>query len=93
MVCFKRKRVRRNCPQKGWLGINKDTYSRTVNAGNYKWKYDVEYIGQKLHGNSIIASIALHAAPLSGHGTMPTADSVGCLGIGNSSANTRSWWN
>ena len=59
MICFKRQDFDEIARKKGWLGINKDTYSRTVNAGNYKWKYDVEYIGQKLHGNSIIASIAL----------------------------------
>ena len=42
-----------------WMGINKDTYSRTVGAGNYKWMYDVEHIGFKYHGNSIMAAIGL----------------------------------
>jgi dTDP-4-amino-4,6-dideoxygalactose transaminase len=42
-----------------WLGINKDTYARTASAGNYKWKYDVEFVGYKYHGNSIMAAIAL----------------------------------
>jgi dTDP-4-dehydrorhamnose reductase len=42
-----------------WLGINKDTYARTASAGNYMWKYDVEYVGYKYHGNSIMAAIAL----------------------------------
>lgn len=42
-----------------WLGINKDTYSRTSSKGNYKWMYDVEYLGQKYHGNSIMASIGI----------------------------------
>lgn len=59
MICFKRQDFDETARKIGWLGINKDTYSRTVNAGNYKWKYDVEYIGQKLHGNSVIAGIAL----------------------------------
>ncbi len=27
--------------------------------GNYKWKYDVEYVGYKAHGNSIMASLGL----------------------------------
>lgn len=45
--------------KKGWLGINKDTYTRTNSAGNYKWKYDVEYVGEKAHGNSVMAAIAL----------------------------------
>ena len=42
-----------------WLGINKDTYARTAAQGNYKWKYDVEFVGYKYHGNSIMAAIAL----------------------------------
>jgi dTDP-4-dehydrorhamnose reductase len=42
-----------------WMGINKDTYARTASQGNYKWKYDVEYVGYKYHGNSIMAAIAL----------------------------------
>ena len=45
--------------KRGWLGINKDTYTRTTNTGNYKWRYDVEYIGEKAHGNSVIAAIGL----------------------------------
>lgn len=50
--------------KKAWLGINKDTYSRTVNSeGTYKWKYDVEYIGDKYNGNAIMASIALAQLP------------------------------
>lgn len=59
MICFARQDFDEMARKIGWLGINKDTYSRTVNAGNYKWKYDVEYIGQKLHGNSVMAAIAL----------------------------------
>jgi dTDP-4-amino-4,6-dideoxygalactose transaminase len=42
-----------------WLGINKDTYTRTASDGAYKWLYDVEYVGHKFHGNSIMAAIAL----------------------------------
>ncbi len=59
MICFRKaehdERARKLC----WLGINKDTYSRTNSTGNYKWKYEVEDIGFKYHGNSIMASIAL----------------------------------
>jgi dTDP-4-dehydrorhamnose reductase len=46
-----------------WLGINKDTYSRTASQGNYKWMYDVEFVGYKYHGNSIMAAIALVQLP------------------------------
>jgi dTDP-4-amino-4,6-dideoxygalactose transaminase len=42
-----------------WLGINKDTYTRTTSDGAYKWLYDVEYVGHKFHGNSIMAGIGL----------------------------------
>lgn len=59
MICFKNGRFDEIARKKGWLGINKDTYTRTTNSGNYKWKYDVEYIGEKAHGNSVIASIAI----------------------------------
>ncbi|MBJ6923174.1 DegT/DnrJ/EryC1/StrS family aminotransferase, partial [Vibrio cholerae] len=32
---------------------------RTAAQGAYKWKYDVEDLGFKYHGNSIMAGIAL----------------------------------
>lgn len=59
MICFKNGKFDEIVRKKAWLGINKDTYTRTTNSGNYKWKYDVEYVGEKAHGNSVIASIAI----------------------------------
>lgn len=59
MICFKNGEFDAISRKKGWLGINKDTYARTTDSGNYKWKYDVEYVGEKAHGNSVIASIGL----------------------------------
>ena len=59
MVCFKDGRLDEIVRKKSWLGINKDTYARTVNTGNYKWQYDVEYVGDKGHGNSVMAAIGL----------------------------------
>lgn len=59
MICFKREDFDSIARKKAWLGINKDTYMRTNNSGNYKWRYDVEYVGHKYHGNSIMASIGL----------------------------------
>lgn len=59
MICFKRGEFDEIVRKKCWLGINKDTYSRSSDCGNYKWKYDVEYVGDKGHGNSIMASIGL----------------------------------
>jgi dTDP-4-amino-4,6-dideoxygalactose transaminase len=44
-----------------WLGIDKDTYSRTHSDRTYKWHYDVEHVGFKYHGNSIMAALALVA--------------------------------
>lgn len=59
MICFndpvRDERARKLC----WLGINKDTYARTVTQGSYKWMYDVEEVGFKYHGNSIMAAIGL----------------------------------
>lgn len=50
--------------KKAWLGINKDTYTRAMNKeGTYKWKYNVEYVGDKYNGNSIMAGIALAQLP------------------------------
>ncbi len=59
MICFKNNEYDAICRKLTWLGINKDTYSRTGNEGSYKWKYEVDYLGYKDHGNSIMASIAL----------------------------------
>lgn len=59
MICFKNEeddaRARKLC----WLGINKDTFARTTTQGAYKWMYDVEEVGFKYHGNSIMAGLAL----------------------------------
>lgn len=59
MICFKEEKYDEICRKLSWLGINKDTYARTSNQGTYKWKYDVDYLGYKDHGNSIMAAIAL----------------------------------
>lgn len=40
-----------------WCGINKDTYSRSQDG--YKWLYNVDEVGYKYNGNSIMASIAI----------------------------------
>lgn len=40
-----------------WLGIDKDTFSRTQSDNTYKWYYQVEHVGFKYHGNSIMAAI------------------------------------
>jgi dTDP-4-amino-4,6-dideoxygalactose transaminase len=42
-----------------WLGIDKDTFARTQSDNTYKWYYQVEHVGFKYHGNSIMAGIGL----------------------------------
>lgn len=59
MICFKEGKYDEIARKKAWLGINKDTFARTAGSGAYKWKYDVEYLGHKNHGNSIMAAIGL----------------------------------
>lgn len=59
MICFRRGELDEIVRKKCWLGINKDTYARSVDSGNYKWKYDVEYVGDKGHGNSVMAAIGI----------------------------------
>jgi perosamine synthetase len=48
-------RVRRS----RWLGINKDTWTRADDGGNYAWAYNVEEFGFKSHMNDITAAIGL----------------------------------
>ena len=59
MICFKVELHDRLARKLSWLGIDKDTYSRSDDKGSYKWRYDVPFIGFKYHGNSIMASIGL----------------------------------
>ena len=59
MVCFADAELDAECRKWTWLGINKDTYTRTHADGSYRWLYDVEHVGFKYHGNSIMAAIAL----------------------------------
>lgn len=60
MICFKEEHLDKKARKQGWLGISKDTYERfNKNENSYKWKYNVEEVGFKYHGNSIMASIGL----------------------------------
>lgn len=63
MICFRDAADDEVARQLTWLGINKDTYSRTTSQGSYKWMYDVEHVGWKYHGNSIMACIAIAQLP------------------------------
>ncbi len=59
MICFNDADDDARVRRLSWLGINKDTYARTAAQGAYKWMYDVEELGYKYHGNSIMAAIGL----------------------------------
>lgn len=59
MICFKDQQDDERVRKLTWLGINKDTFARTAAQGAYKWMYDVEELGYKYHGNSIMASMGL----------------------------------
>ncbi|WP_316172294.1 DegT/DnrJ/EryC1/StrS family aminotransferase [Bradyrhizobium sp. SZCCHNRI3037] len=59
MICWQTAEDDERARKLSWLGINKDTYARTSSQGNYKWMYDVEEVGFKYHGNSIMAAIGL----------------------------------
>ncbi len=61
MVCFADGTLDAEGRKWTWLGINKDTYSRTMGQDAYKWYYNVEHEGFKYHGNSIMAAIGLVA--------------------------------
>lgn len=61
MICYKEQEDDERVRKLTWLGINKDTYARTAAQGAYKWMYDVEEVGYKYHGNSIMAGIGLVA--------------------------------
>jgi dTDP-4-amino-4,6-dideoxygalactose transaminase len=61
MICTSDKDLDSRLRKLSWLGIDKDTYSRTAqDPGDlYKWKYDVPELGYKYNGNDIMASIGL----------------------------------
>jgi dTDP-4-amino-4,6-dideoxygalactose transaminase len=63
MLCCRDGSLDEKARELSWMGINKDTYTRTHNKGNYKWRYDVNDIGYKYHGNSIMAAIGLAQLP------------------------------
>jgi len=63
MICFADDALDAECRMVSWMGINKDTYSRTGSEGTYKWNYSVDYLGYKYNGNAVMAAIALAQLP------------------------------
>ncbi len=58
MICFNDKENDVKVRKLSWLGISKDTFSRS-NKGSYKWDYTVNEVGYKYHGNSIMAAFGI----------------------------------
>lgn len=61
MVCFAEAELDAEVRRWTWVGISKDTYARTAGPGPYRWHYDVDHVGFKAHGNSVMAAIGLVA--------------------------------
>ena len=59
MICFRQAEDDTAVRHWTWLGIDKDTFSRTHSQGAYKWHYQVEHVGFKYHGNSVMAGLGL----------------------------------
>ena len=59
MICWSASELDTEARKWSWMGINKDTYARTQTGGSYNWYYDVETVGYKYHGNSIMAAMGL----------------------------------
>lgn len=60
MLCCPTDDFLKRAKKLAWLGIDKDTYSRTNSHQNevYKWRYDVSELGWKYNGNDVAAAIA-----------------------------------
>ena len=58
MICFNNKDDDKKARELSWLGINKDTFTRS-DKGTYKWDYNVNQVGYKYHGNSIMAALGI----------------------------------
>ncbi len=63
MICFMDPAHDDRARRLAWLGIDKDTYTRSVAPGTYKWQYEVNEVGFKYHGNSIMAAVGLSQLP------------------------------
>ncbi len=59
MVCFARQDHDHEVRKWSWLGIDRDTYTRTSGPGPYRWRYNVDHVGFKYHGNSVMAALGL----------------------------------
>jgi perosamine synthetase len=58
-LTFKDDTLDRYFRQMRWLGITKDTWSRTLTGETYAWQYSVDKLGYKYHMHDISAAIGL----------------------------------
>lgn len=62
MVCFLDSELDEQVRKWSWMGINSDTFSRSFGPSKgYRWRYSVENVGFKYHGNSVMAALGLVA--------------------------------
>lgn len=60
MICFAEEKLDHAAREWSWLGIDKDTFTRTLDkSARYRWRYDVPNVGYKYHGNSVMAAMGL----------------------------------
>ncbi|MGZ9583003.1 DegT/DnrJ/EryC1/StrS family aminotransferase [Paenibacillus marinisediminis] len=59
MICLQHAEQDRLARKLSWLGINKNTFSKAEQDIAYSRLYDVEHVGTKSHGNSIMAAIGI----------------------------------
>ena len=60
MICFNSDYFDEVVRKLSWMGIDKTTFKRSQTDG-YKWDYEVNELGYKYHGNSMMAAIGRSA--------------------------------
>ena len=60
MICFKSDYFDEVVRKLSWMGIDKTTFKRSQTDG-YRWDYEVNELGYKYHGNSVMAAIGRSA--------------------------------
>lgn len=58
MLCLSNNEEHEVAKKLSWLGISASTFERNTGKG-YKWEYNVDYLGYKDNGNSIMAAMGL----------------------------------
>jgi len=60
MICFNSDYLDELVRKLSWMGIDKTTFTRSQTDG-YRWDYEVNELGYKYHGNSVMAAIGRSA--------------------------------